>query len=228
MEAIEAPSETTDSAVPEWLETPPIEPTELHSARVDAVLQILDRTGATRVADLGCGDGVLTRRLLARERIERVVAVDLSALALAALERSAARHDTESGRLCLIHGSFAEWHAQAQGVDAAVLLETIEHIDPGRLPEVERTVFDKYRPITVVVTTPNQEFNILYGLADDAFRESSHRFEWTRAKFERWARRVAQRYGYEVAFSGVGEGHYLLGSPTQLAEFGRQTPAPAR
>jgi small RNA 2'-O-methyltransferase len=221
--ANESPSEVAGTGVPDWLETAPVEPTDLHAARIDAVLEALDRTGATAVADLGCGDGVLTRRLLERARIERVVAVDLSALALSALERCTPRHDRESGRLSLTHGSFAEWHAQVAGVDAAVLLETIEHVDPSRLSEVERTVFDAYRPATVIITTPNQEFNVLYGLADAEFRESSHRFEWTRARFERWARRVARRYGYHVAFSGVGEGHYLLGSPTQLAEFSRAT-----
>jgi hypothetical protein len=44
------------------------------------------------------------------------------------------------GRLRLVHGSFVIKHDEAQGVDAVVMLETIEHVDPERLSALERTV----------------------------------------------------------------------------------------
>jgi small RNA 2'-O-methyltransferase len=206
-----------------WSNLGAVEPSELHQARIDAVLEILDASGARAVADLGCGDGVLTRRILEREHITRIVAVDLSSIALMALEQSVSPQDIASGRLLLIHGSFAERHAQIDGIDAAVLLETIEHVDPGRLSAVEKTVFELYRPLTAVITTPNQEYNVLYRLNEGQFREASHRFEWTRGKFESWCLRVAKRNGYSVVFRGVGETHETLGSPTQLATFKRHS-----
>jgi small RNA 2'-O-methyltransferase len=197
-----------------------VESTELHLARLDAVELVLEGTAAAAVADLGCGDGVLTRRLLQRERIKRVVAIDLSVSALTRLERSVPR-EVESGRLRLVHGSFVTKHDEAQGVDAVVMLETIEHVDPERLSALERTVFDVYRPVSVIITTPNQEFNVLYGLSPGQFREPRHRFEWTRLKFESWSCRVARRYGFDVSLGGIGESDPLHGSPSQLAHFTR-------
>ena len=50
-------------------------------------------------------------------------------------------------------------------------------------------------------------------------RHSDHRFEWTRAEFTDWARRVAAQHGYEVSVRGVGEAREETGAPTQMAIF---------
>ncbi|MFD8555359.1 3' terminal RNA ribose 2'-O-methyltransferase Hen1, partial [Streptomyces fradiae] len=46
-----------------------------------------------------------------------------------------------------------------------------------------------------------------------------HRFEWTRAEFRDWARGVAGRHGYAVAFTPVGPEDPEVGPPTQMAVF---------
>ena len=46
------------------------------------------------------------------------------------------------------------------GYDAAVLSEVIEHLDLPRLPALEYAVFGAARPRTVLVTTPNVEYNV--------------------------------------------------------------------
>jgi hypothetical protein len=108
------------------------------------------------------------------------------------------------------------------GVDAAALVEVIEHLDPNRLPLVERVVFGEARPGAVVVTTPNAEYNTLFpNLAAGAFRHPDHRFEWTRAEFEAWASRIESTYRYKSAFSGIGRRDEALGAPTQMAVFTR-------
>ena len=82
-----------------------------------------------------------------------------------------------------------------------VLMEVVEHLDPDRLPALERTVFDAARPEAVVVTTPNAEHNVRYeALAAGAMRHPDHRFEWTRAEFAAWAAGVAREHGYAVQF----------------------------
>ena len=103
-------------------------------------------------------------------------------------------------------------------MDAAVLMEVIEHVDPPRLPALEANVFGHAKPRAVVVTTPNAEYNIHYeGLT--GMRHSDHRFEWTRAEFQDWALRVATDHGYRVSFRPVGEEHETTGAPTQMAVF---------
>lgn len=101
-------------------------------------------------------------------------------------------------------------------------MEVIEHVDPPRLSAVEATVFGHARPGAVAVTTPNVEFNIRYeGLT--GLRHPDHRFEWTRAEFQSWAHPVAAAHGYAVGFRGVGEDDPVLGTPTQLALFRRES-----
>ncbi len=103
----------------------------------------------------------------------------------------------------LLHGSLTYRDDRLGGFDAAVLMEVIEHIDPPRLGALERSVFGWARPGTVVVTTPNAEYNELFpGLAAGALRHRDHRFEWTRAAVRGLGRGVAARHGYQVACPG--------------------------
>ena len=108
--------------------------------------------------------------------------------------------------------------ASLKGYDAAVLMEVIEHVDEPRLPALADAVFGHAHPATVIVTTPNVEYNANYaGLT--GMRHHDHRFEWDRATFARWAAQVADDFGYTVAIGGIGAQDETLGAPTQLAVF---------
>jgi hypothetical protein len=116
--------------------------------------------------------------------------------------------------------------ARVAGFDAAAVVEVIEHLDPPRLAAFERVAFEFARPGTVVVTTPNAEYNVTWpSLPAGKFRHRDHRFEWTRAEFEAWAAGVAERFGYAVRFDTVGPVDAALGSPTQMGIFTRQDTA---
>ena len=99
------------------------------------------------------------------------------------------------------------------------MVETIEHIAPTHLSRLEHWVFSQVQPSTVIITTPNQDYNVLYGMSPGQMREPGHRFEWSRAKFRQWACGVAMRHGYALQLSGIGEEDPCLGSPTQAARF---------
>src|SRR5690606_17940054 len=102
--------------------------------------------------------------------------------------------------------------------DAAALVEVIEHLDPPRLRAMERAVFEFARPRTVVITTPNREYNSVWeSLPAGKFRHRDHRFEWTRTEFRAWAERVADEHGYAARFAPVGPEDPARGSPTQMA-----------
>lgn len=190
----------------------------LQEQRLDLVTRLLVRSGARSVIDLGCGEGDLLLRLADEPSLDRIVGVDIHAPSLAIAERRLAPW-SDTRRFTLRRASFAEPDPELAGIDAATLVETIEHIDPGRLSPVERAVFGVLRPPTVVVTTPNCEYNVHYGLAPGEFRHPDHRFEWTRARFQQWATGIARRNGYRVTFLGVGLADPHRGPPTQLAHF---------
>ena len=197
----------------------------LNQQRIGAVVAALRASGAKRVLDLGCGEGLLIRALLADRAFEEVVGVDVShrALEVAAdklrLERMPER---QRERVKLIHGSLTYRDKRLSGFDAAAVVEVIEHLDPPRLAAFERVLFEFARPGTVVMTTPNAEYNATWeSLPAGRFRHKDHRFEWTRAEFQGWAGRAAERFGYAVRFLPIGPEHPELGPPTQMGVFSR-------
>lgn len=198
-------------------------PLRLHDQRLERVFELIVAAGAKRVLDLGCGSGKLLARLIRQRGLEEIVGVEVSSVELARAQRHFARlPDTARRRLKLLQGSLIYRDERLRGYDAAALVEVIEHLDPDRLPHLERALFGDARPGLLVVTTPNREHNALFpGLAPGALRHPDHRFEWTRQEFRGWAETVAAAHGYAVRFEGVGEEHPELGPPSQLAEFTR-------
>ncbi|WP_030154423.1 3' terminal RNA ribose 2'-O-methyltransferase Hen1 [Streptomyces sp. NRRL S-244] len=213
--------EELDNAVEETDERP----LPLAVQRREAILTALRAAGAARVLDLGCGQGQLVQALLKEPAFTEIVGVDVSmrALGMAAkrlrLERMGER---QSSRVRLLQGSLAYTDKRLAGYDAAVLSEVIEHLDLPRLPALEYAVFGAARPRTVLVTTPNVEYNVRWeSLPAGHVRHGDHRFEWNRAEFRGWAAAVAGRHGYEVAFVPVGDDDPEVGPPTQMAVFTR-------
>lgn len=196
----------------------------LRDQRLGTVQSVLEASGAKRVLDLGCGPGALLARLI-RDDYELVVGVDVS---VRSLEQAARRlklddmHDAQRQRINLLHSPLTYRDKRLVGFDAAALVEVIEHLDPPRLAAFEQNIFGSARPGTVVVTTPNAEYNVRWEtLPAGQFRHPDHRFEWTRSEFAAWAQTVADGHGYEVRFLPVGPVDAEVGSPTQMAVFSR-------
>ncbi|MFE9562929.1 3' terminal RNA ribose 2'-O-methyltransferase Hen1 [Streptomyces sp. NPDC006487] len=214
--------EELDNAVDEASDTED-KPVPLAVLRREAILAALGAAGAARVLDLGCGQGQLVQALLKDPAYTEIVGVDVSvrALHIAArrlrLERMGER---QSSRVRLTQGSLAYTDKRLVGYDAAVLSEVIEHLDLERLPALEYAVFGSARPRTVLVTTPNVEYNVRWEtLPAGHVRHGDHRFEWTREEFRAWAGDVASRHGYRVEYVPVGDDDPEVGPPTQMAVF---------
>ena len=155
--------------------------------------EVLHETGARRVLDLGCGEGKLLKRLLADRQFEEIVGMDVDSRSLEIarerlnLDRMAPK---QRERIRLLHGSLIYRDRRLDGLDAAALVEVVEHLDPPRLAAFERVVFEFARPRTVVLTTPNREYNVRWPtLPAGRFRHRDHRFEWTRERVSALGRR---------------------------------------
>lgn len=180
------------------------------------------KSGAESVLDLGCGPGLLLARLAEEKRFKKIVGIDQSqqALTQARCLLSLPEFSPEGSRLSLYQASFTSFMEEVMtGFDAAVMVETIEHVAPDRLSSLEQAVFSSLKPKTVIVTTPNREYNIVHGILEGRFRHPDHCFEWTRAKFRSWARGVAKRNGYQTKFDDIGAFDSRHGSSTQMAIF---------
>lgn len=200
-------------------------PLLLAQQRIDTVLSALRSRAAKSVLDLGCGEGRLLAALLEDQIFDRIAGMDVSWRALETATRRLQLDrlpSAQRSRIELMHGSLVYRDKRFSGWDAATVVEVIEHLDPPRLAAFERVVFEYAQPMSVIVTTPNAEYNTLFPkLPAGRFRHRDHRFEWTRAEFQTWANHVAQRYGYSVQLRSVGPEDISLGAPTQMGVFAR-------
>jgi 3' terminal RNA ribose 2'-O-methyltransferase Hen1 len=217
--------DTEESTMDEEAEVPAASRVPLAEQRRAAVRAELESSGAARVLDLGCGAGALLADLVRNKRFTQLVGVDVATQALKLAERRLRLYRADRptmGRVSLLQSALTYTDDRLVGFDAAVLMEVIEHVDPPRLPALAASVFGHARPSTVIVTTPNVEYNARYpGMAEGSMRHHDHRFEWNRTEFAAWCADVGTRYAYQVRLIGVGDEDPVLGSPTQLAVFTR-------
>jgi 3' terminal RNA ribose 2'-O-methyltransferase Hen1 len=188
-------------------------------------MDFIKESDAGSVIDLGCGEGRLLQRLLLVKRLQRVVGMDVS---MRSLERAEQRLKLEQkpekirAKLTLMQGALQYRDVRLEGFDTAVCMKVIEHMDEDRLDAFEKVLFQCASPNTVIVTTPNAEYNIKYeNLPEGKLRHSDHRFEWERATFEAWAKSVTDHFGYAVEYRAVGDLDEWVGTPTQMAVFTR-------
>lgn len=214
----ESPVDASDE---DTLEDQAERPMHLHDQRLNAVVSALKQSGARRVLDLGCGEGKLLKLLVQEKQFEAILGMDVAYSSLEkATERIKKLPPIQQARVQLIQGSLMYRDTRLEGYDAAAVVEVIEHLDPPRLAAFERVVFEFAHPQTVMITTPNQEYNPTWSqLPAGKFRHHDHRFEWTRAEFQAWAEEICQRFGYQAQFLPIGPNDPLVGSPTQMGIF---------
>jgi len=205
-------------------DTPEAEPfVPLNTRRLEAVLAAVRESNASSVIDLGCGEGNLLRLLLKEKSLNRIAGVDVSA---STLERAKERLNWDKlpaaakERLSLFQSSLTYRDKRFAGYDTAVVMEVIEHLDENRLGAFAEALFGAAKPKTIILTTPNREYNKNYpGLAAGRLRHTDHRFEWTRAEFQNWAEKTAARYGYQFRIEEIGDRDEEAGAPTQMGVF---------
>lgn len=210
----------TEAAVPNEIKEKRI---SLNTRRLDAVKNAVIESGATSVIDLGCGECKLTSMLLEEKQIKRICAADVAVRALEKAKQNL-RYDRmppyKKDKLTLMQASLTYKDSRFSGYDAACIVEVIEHLDPLRIPAFERVVFEFAVPNTVVITTPNKEYNTHYEwLSEGNLRHNDHRFEWSRDEFAKWTDHICETFGYTVERSEIGDVDEEYGAPTQMGVF---------
>ncbi|MDM5331655.1 3' terminal RNA ribose 2'-O-methyltransferase Hen1 [Neobacillus sp. CF12] len=196
----------------------------LNDLRYEAILNLIrSLPHKESIVDLGAGEGRLSVQVGFVEGIKEILSIEPSNKSrIRAIERFEQVNAKEGYvQPQSLPGSLYYFDSRLQNKDVIVLCEVIEHIDENRLPKIFETILNDYRPKTLIVTTPNQEYNVLYEM-DEEMRHDDHRFEWTRAQFAQNVDAWSQMYPYQVSLQGIGEEHPSYGHPTQMAIFRRE------
>ncbi|MCB2190549.1 MAG: methyltransferase domain-containing protein [Deltaproteobacteria bacterium] len=197
----------------------------LYDQRLESVMQALAARGGGRLIDLGCGRGRLLGQLAASGAYEALAGVDLSEFELKQARRLLRRSlkPAEFKMITLFQGLLTFRDPRLLGYDTATATEVIEHLDLPRRLAFEQVVFEFMQTRTVVITTPNREYNINWRsrAGSRTLRHPGHHFEWTQQQFWHWAQSIANRYGYDVHWAGIGQAHANYGPPSQMVVFWR-------
>jgi len=195
----------------------------LHEQRLQKAYELIKLTGASTVLDLGCGEGKLMKKFIRDAQFRRIVGMDVSFSELQKAKENLFLDNASpmmKERISLFQGSVTYKDDRMKGFDAVALVEVIEHLDEGRLPAMEKVVFGNAKPATVIVSTPNAEYNTVFERLDaESFRHEDHRFEWTRKQFQTWCDQVCAEFNYDVEIHPVGASEEGIGAPSQMAVF---------
>ena len=197
----------------------------LAEQRIGAIMAALRSSDAKRVLDLGCGEGRLLRELLKDKAFAEIVGMDVSHRALEIASQKLRLEDLptmQKDRIRLIHGSLTYQGQALGGYDAATVVEVIEHQDPPRLAAFERVLFEFARPQTVVMTTPNVEYNVKFDtlpagkMSTKTIALSGHARNFDRGQ-------MGLPTDSDTRFAScLSDPRTLVGSPTQMGIFTRQ------
>lgn len=201
-------------------------PLTLNQQRQQKVIDTLLAHQVQSILDLGCGEGKLMKLLASHAQFKSIVGVDVSSQALdRASSRLRLEHwsERQQHRIQLWHGSAFYSDSRWTSFEAICCIEMIEHMDEDRLEAFIENVFNIAQPKLIIITTPNQEYNVVFGLSENQRRHSDHRFEWTRTEFTTWCQCIVDNYDYQVTLEGIGTNDKNYGHPTQMAVFTRST-----
>jgi hypothetical protein len=106
-------------------------------------------------------------------------------------------------------------------IESIILVEVIEHLYWETLDKFFQIILGFYNTKYILITTPNKEYNVLYGLKEEQMRHWDHKFELTRSQFENLCSIKANLFGYSVIYDGVGDFNEDYGHPTQVAIFNK-------
>ena len=115
--------------------------------QINIALQVIDRAGieVKRVADLGCGDGVITQAILSHYPQAQVTAIDFSA---PMLEQARQRLQPFGDRVQILQADLytSDWQAELAPVDAVLSGYCIHHLTDDRKQALYSEIYQLLHP----------------------------------------------------------------------------------
>lgn len=194
----------------------------LNDLRYGKIVEKAEIMRPKSIVDFGSGEGKLSLRLGFLEGVKEILAVEPSEIENLKAKRRFEKVKDQPNFVEpeTLWGSLFYFDERLKGKDLIILCEVIEHIDEYRLPKAMDMILHQYTPESLIITTPNKEYNVVYDMEEN-YRHSDHRFEWTRQEFREWCHARNHQNLYELEFLGIGQEHLSQGFPTQMCVFKR-------
>ena len=196
----------------------------LNTLRYEKITEVVSQLPNKKsIVDFGAGEGKLAAHLGFLPEVTKIIAVEPSEKEQIKAQKRLEKLVRKPGfkMPSIKWGSLFYYDSSLEKKDVFILCEVIEHIDENRLHQVFNTIFSKYQPMHVIITTPNQDYNAVYDMKESK-RHSDHRFEWTQIQFSEWTSYWQDKMDYHLETLGIGEYIEGYGYPTQMAIFSRR------
>ena len=124
----------------------------------------------------------------------KIIAIDIDENIRATLTKRLARKKLDNVTVLESFEAFTLSLASKEVPDMDIIcVEVIEHMEKAEATALIREVitFGKQYARTLIVTSPNADFNVNYGL-DTAYRHDDHKFEFTEKEFTEWVAEIGE------------------------------------
>ena len=180
---------------------------EQRQSKVKEIISQLDQRES--IIDFGCGSGMMLGLLVNFELVKHIIAIDQHEFWLEELVDllNVTDRDIQYPRkvplsIEVYKGNLLEFDARLVNKDILMSIEVVEHLQIKDVPLYTSLIFKIYRPLTVVISTPNFDFNTM--MEWDRLRNPDHKFEWTKAEFIKWCSDICNTHGYRYEWIGCG------------------------
>ena len=172
--------------------------------RFDAIREQLLGSKAETLLDIGCGEMFHALRL--QKQYETIYAIDADEDMASNNEGKLKGRDIEG--VVSIHSRVdLGWIADNQSLienSDVLMTEVLEHIEKDESDQVLFQILAS-NPNRVVVTVPNQDFNVYYAIPDGEMRHDDHKWEPTFEEFSDSMVSFAAEANYQVSVLPVGD-----------------------
>jgi SAM-dependent methyltransferase len=182
--------------------------------RKDWIVSHLEPKGMD-ILEVGCGAGYYALAFAKKFGTHSYYAVDTNPDELATVRRKAVKKELDN---IVTYDSFEQWYKADEslkyvpGSGAApltiLLTEVLEHMPAANSLTLLTEILQSVQWSRVIITMPNREFNVFYGLGE-AFRHDDHHYEPTRAEFQELVTTALQKalpdYRGKAQYCPVGD-----------------------
>jgi len=156
------------------------------------------------IIDVGCNQGNNAIPLAKRLKSFPYYAIDVDPIALAKLSHKCEEENIDNITTFTSIGNLTESGIIDNQISYDVLLtEVVEHMAVEEAQQLVNQILAQININSLIISTPNKNFNIYYGFDEERLRHPDHKWEMTREDFEQWIERIVAP-NYKKEFFGSG------------------------